>query len=65
MARTFERLVIHPDRGDGKPFIQSEWRNEFRQFQTREVADFVPPGILAGLVEAIKHIKGLCETEKF
>ncbi len=61
MARTWDRMVITHDRGDGKPFIQVEWTNEFGQPQSREVSDLLPPGISKVLQQHAHTLKQMVE----
>lgn len=65
MARAFESIRANPDRGDGKPFVQAEWKNEFQQLQTKEVSGVVPPGLLVALGQILDNIKQQCEDEAF
>ena len=64
MARDFVGLTVKSDRGDGKCFVQAEWKNEFQQSQTKEVADSVAPGLLVALRNIIENIQGMVEREE-
>lgn len=64
MARIWDRVVITPDRGDGKPFIQVEWTDEFGQAHSREVADLVTPGLSKALQQHARTLKGMVEANE-
>ncbi len=61
MARRFERVVIAPDRGDGRPFIQVEWKDEFERLHTQEVADKVGAADLLKVRDIAKKSAAIAE----
>ncbi len=53
------------DRGDGQPFVQAEWRNEFGQLQTKEVSDHLTLLNQQRLVGILSWLKQGTEKEEF